>query len=332
MLVVDDFGIKYVGQENAQHLIDALKEFYEVEIYWKGKLYCGISLDWHYDAKYVNISMPNYLHKQLIRYKPDPPRQPQYSPYEPKPIHYGKRSDNILVEPDSPLLGQADKKYIQQVVGSFLYYARAVDLTILLSLSAIAAEQANPTERTIQRVQHLLQYMHTNTNEIIQFRASDMVLNIHLDASCLTASRGRIRAGECFFLGSVPRNGEYMKLNGNIAITCTILKLVSASAAEAELGALFINTQEARIIQLMLHELGHPQPPTPIHIGNTTAVGIVKSTIKRQRSRSMEMRYFWLLDQQAQKYFKFSYQPGQYNMGDYPTKHHTAAMHHHVRP
>ena len=114
-LVVDDFGIKYIGQENAQHMIDALKEFYEVEIDRKGKLYCGISLDWNYNAKYVNISMPNYVHKQLIRYKPDPPRRPQYSPYEPKSIHYGKRSDDILVEPDSPLLGQADRKYTQLV-------------------------------------------------------------------------------------------------------------------------------------------------------------------------------------------------------------------------
>ena len=109
-----------------------------------------------YYAKYVNILLPNYVHKQLTRYKPDPPRRPQYSPYEPKPIHYEKRSYDILVEPDSPLLGQADKKYIQQVVVSFLYYARAVDLTILLSLSVIAAEQANPTELTMQRVQHLL--------------------------------------------------------------------------------------------------------------------------------------------------------------------------------
>ena len=73
-LVVYDFGIKYIGQDNSQHLIDALKDFYEVEIYWKGKLYCGITLDWHYDAKYVKILMPNYVHKQLIRYKPNPPR------------------------------------------------------------------------------------------------------------------------------------------------------------------------------------------------------------------------------------------------------------------
>ncbi len=205
-------------------------------------------------------------------------------------------------------------------------------MTILMSLSAIAAEQANPTESTMKQVKHLLDYMHTNPNAIIRFQASDMILNIHSDASYLTATKGRSRAGGYFFLGSLPKEGNPIKLNGNIAITCAILKLVAASAAEAELGALFLNTQEAKVIRIILHELGHPQPPTLIHIDNTTAVGIVNSTIKRQRSRSMEMRYFWLLDQQFQKYFKFFYQPGQENLADYPSKHHSAAIHQHVRP
>jgi len=159
-----------------------------------------------------------------------------------------------------------------------------------------------------------------------------MVLNIHSDTSYLTASKGRSRAGGYSFLGSLPREGTPIKLNGNIAITCAILKLVAASAAEAELGALFLNVQEAKVIRLILQELGHPQPPSPIHINNTTAVGIVNNTIKRQRSRSMEMCYFYLLDQQTQKYFKFYYQPGQENMADYPSKHHTAPIHQHVRP
>ena len=133
-------------------------------------------------------------------------------------------------------------------------------------------------------------------------------------------------------MGTVPVNGKPIKLNGNIAITCAILKLVAASAAEAELGALFLNTQEARILRLTLAEMGHPQPPTPVHIDNSTCVGIVNNTIKRQRSRAMEMRYFWLLDQQVQKYFKFQYHPGQENLGDYPSKAHTGAVHQHVRP
>jgi hypothetical protein len=108
-----------------------------------------------------------------------------------------------------------------------------------------------------------------------------MILNDHSDASYLSAGKGRSRAGGYFFLGSMSEDRKSMKLNGNIHITCAILKLVAASAAEAELGSLFLNTREAKIIRLILHELGHPQPPTPIHVDNTTAVGIVNSTIKR---------------------------------------------------
>ena len=46
----------------------------------------------------------------------------------------------------------------------------------------------------------------------------------------------------------------------------------------------------------------------------------------------MEMRYFWLLDGETQQYFKFYYQPGLENLGDYPSKHHIADIHQHVRP
>ena len=71
-----------------------------------------------------------------------------------------------------------------------------------------------------------------------------------------------------------------------------MLKLVAASAAEAELSTLFLNAKEAKVLQLILHELGHTQPSTLIHIDNTTAVGIVNNTVRRQRSRSMEIQYF----------------------------------------
>ncbi len=84
-----------------------------------------------------------------------------------------------------------------------------------------------------------------------------------------------------------------------------------AFATEVDLGALFLNPQEAKVIRLVLEELGHPQPPIPIHIDNTTTVGIVNSTIKQQCSQAMEMRYFWLLDGEAQRLFRFYYKPGQ---------------------
>jgi hypothetical protein len=116
-------------------------------------------------------------------------------------------------------------------------------------------------------------------------------------------------AGDSFFLGSLPIDGDPTKLNGKIHITCTILKRIAASAAEAEFGALFLNAQEAKVLGLTLNKLENLQPPTTIHINNTTTVGIFNNTLKQQHSHAMEMQYFWLLDGKTQKYFKF-YQPG----------------------
>ena len=58
-LVVDNFGIKYVGEENAKRLLGVLKEFYEMEEDWNGGLYCGITLEWHYKEQYLDIPI-NY--------------------------------------------------------------------------------------------------------------------------------------------------------------------------------------------------------------------------------------------------------------------------------
>ncbi len=109
-----------------------------------------------------------------------------------------------------------------------------------------------------------------------------MILNVHSNASYLSAPNACSCAGGYFFLGSTPCDGSPIQINGTVHITCTILKLMVASAIEAELGALFLNAQEVKVIWLVLEELGHPQPPTPIHIDNTTTVGIINNTIKQQ--------------------------------------------------
>jgi hypothetical protein len=142
--------------------------------------------------------------------------------------------------------------------------------------------------------------MATYPNAKIQYRASNMVLNVQSDALYLSAPNARSHAGGYFFLGSNPCDGSPIQINGAVHVTCTHLKLVAVSAAEAELGAIFLNAQEAKVIRLVLEELGHPQPPTSIHSDSTTTVGIVNNTIKQQHSRAIEMRYFWLLDGEAQ--------------------------------
>jgi hypothetical protein len=83
-------------------------------------------------------------------------------------------------------------------------------------------------------------------------------------------------------MGWSPKDGDPIKLNGAFFTLCSIQRFVVASAAETELGALFLNCKEGMIFRLTLEEVGHPQPKTPIHCDNATAVGIANNTVNRQ--------------------------------------------------
>jgi hypothetical protein len=68
-LVVDDFGVKYVGKEHPDHLIACIKEKYKLTEDWTGDLYCGIKLEWDYIDRTLFIAMPGYIKRQLLKYK-----------------------------------------------------------------------------------------------------------------------------------------------------------------------------------------------------------------------------------------------------------------------
>ena len=332
-LVVDDFGVKYTREEDALHLLSILKhEFTDVSTDWDGKLYCGISLDWNYEERWVDISMPGYIKKMLEKYKHESPPKPQHSPYVIAPKKYGKDAHDPIPQDDSPPATAAEVKRIQGVIGSILYYARSVDPTFLVGLNSLAMQQSAATGKTISRLNDLLDYAATHPDAKIRYRASDMILQIHSDASYLSEPRARSRAAGHYFLGWLPQDDRPIRLNGGIYTLCTVLKFVASSAAEAELGALFLNVKEGRVLRLTLEEMGHPQPPTPIHCDNSTAVGIANETVKKHRSRPMEMRYFYSCDQVKRKNFAVHYHPGLECLGDYPSKHHITSHHVNVRP
>jgi hypothetical protein len=188
-LVVDDFGIKYTGKEHVNNLLNALKETYEISEDWADQLYCGITLKWNYTHGHVDTSMPNYVNKQLQQYNYTKLLIHQHTPLQPAHITYGSKSQEPTPLDKTKPLNKEDTKFVQQVTCSFLYYGRAVDPMILHALSTIASQQSAPTEKTKSLVHTLLDYMATHPNSIIRFYASDMILNVHSDASYLTAPK-----------------------------------------------------------------------------------------------------------------------------------------------
>jgi hypothetical protein len=110
-LAVDNFGIKYIGEDNLQHQYNALrKESYNIVEDQVGNLNCGINLFWHYEKGYIDLSMPKYVMKQLTRYSHSAPVKPQHCPFSPNPITYGKDNQATAPTDNSPLLNDAGKK------------------------------------------------------------------------------------------------------------------------------------------------------------------------------------------------------------------------------
>ena len=72
----------------------------------------------------------------------------------------------------SPPLNKEETKYVQAVAGTLLYYARAVDSTILPALSSLATEQAKPTQKMVEQVKQLFDYCATQEEAIITYSAS----------------------------------------------------------------------------------------------------------------------------------------------------------------
>jgi hypothetical protein len=329
-LVVDDFGVKYVGKEHVDHLVKMLELYYPISIDWKGGLYCGIKLDWDYTACTVDLSMPGYVAKALHHFQHPTPNQPYHSPAKWTAPQYGAKVQLTAPADLTEPMSNQQTTTLRQVVGKFLFYARAVDPTMLEPLNELATAQSKGTQETAKAMTPFLNYCATHPDATIRYQACDMILHIHSDASYLSAPEARSRAGGHHFLGNAPNKPPIN--NGPILNLVQVLRTVMPSAAEAEVGALFVNTKEAVPLQTALEEMDHPQPATPMQTDNTTAFGIVHNTVKQQRSKAMDMRFYWVRDRVKQGQFHVYWAPGTGNLADYFTKKHSPTHHQRMRP
>jgi hypothetical protein len=110
-------------------------------------------------------------------------------------------------------------------------------MTVMMALSTIASKQAHSTKNTIQKTQQLLNYLATHFDTTVQFHVSDMILNIHSDVFYLSEANVHSTAGWHFFMGWKPNPAQPVNLNRVLVTLCAILQFVTASTAEAELGA-----------------------------------------------------------------------------------------------
>ena len=115
----------------------------------------------------VHLSMISYVRYALKRFHHTYPQKPQDQTYPHVKPMYGSKAQYATNKNDPPMLSPANKKFIQDVTGTFLYYAGAIDSIILPALGYIATKKEAPTENTTQKVKKILDYAATHLDAII---------------------------------------------------------------------------------------------------------------------------------------------------------------------
>ena len=302
-LAVDDFGIRYANKQDVEDLIAIINKEFKCSQDWTGNRYIGLTLKWNYEQHYVDLSMPGYIARALQRFMHPTPPRPEHAPHNWTAPTYGARQQFATMD-TSPAVDSRDTKRIQEVLGTLLYYARAVDCTMIPAIGSIATQQANATKATMKAITRLLNYCATHPDAVVRYYAIDMVLYIESDASYLSKTKARSRAAGYHYLSNHPPHPDQPPaptdpsppMNGAIIVPCKVMREVLSSASEAELAALFYNDKEGAPLRITLDELGHPQPPTPMVIDNSTASGIANKSVKQKRSKAMDMCFYWIRD------------------------------------
>ena len=324
-LVVDDFLVKFKDQSAAEHLLSALRELYTITTdFATTQKYVGITLFHNLDENTIDMSMPGYVQKALQRFKRNYKARAD-SPIIYVPPRYGKYQQEIHPDAPSIPLTPAEKLELQEIVGVFLFYARAVDPTMITAINKIGSRQAKPTSLIKKEIERFLQYASSYPDATLRIRASNMKLVCHSDGSYNSESEARSRAGSLLFLGDCA-DGDAP--NAPIAYISVIIATVVASATEAEYAALFITGQAATCVVNTLTELGYPQQPIEIFCDNKCAVGIAHNTLNLKRAKTIDMRYHWIRDQVKQQKFRVTWKRGKLNLADFFTKAHP--VHHHL--
>ena len=172
---------------------------------------------------------------------------------------------------------------------------------MLVALSSIASTQSQVTNNTYDETLWLLNYAATHPDATIRYSSSDMILHVHSDASYLSDPKACSRVGGHYFLISRSSNPSKPPPsppppNGPLFTFSKIMHNVMGSASEAKIGATYLNGQESVPICTTIAKMGHPHPPTPIQIDNSTAKGLANRNIKRKRYKAIDMCFYWVQD------------------------------------
>ena len=169
ILWVDDFVVKYTNRKDVHHLQQALGELYWFESDWLGKMYVKIQLKWNYKQGSATLSLSGYIALVLARFWKKHKFRIQDFPHPYNAPKYGRTTQFAPDIPETSEISTDNNKFLEQVLGTLLYFAMTIDYTMLVTINVIAVNKKYGIQLKMDAVVQLLDYAATHPYAEVTF-------------------------------------------------------------------------------------------------------------------------------------------------------------------
>ena len=248
--------------------------------------------------------MPNYVVRSLRWFHRNQPAKLVHSPDKIEPPAHRAKVQHATQELSGATLSAHTILFVQQIVGVFLYYSRAFDNTMLVTVNDLSHQQSSATTSTLETMEYFLDHASTHCIAKLIYHRNNMILQVHSNGSLFFCIHKPHSSRRCFFLSRKDDKPQNLLRNRIIHVICTILKKYHGISCRNRNYIYFRKFKRSHVSEKHSHFLGHPQPSTPIQVDNTTAVRFSIQELTQQRSIVIDMHFYWLKDWVAQGQFK----------------------------
>jgi hypothetical protein len=298
---VDDIMVTGQAQAAVDKVIDMITGvFNDVKVH-KGKVhsYLGMTFDFSHEGE-CRMSMVGYV-RDLVKCV-------GIAGQAASPA----TSDLFVVRPDAQPLDAARKKQLHTGVAKLLFAAKRVLIDTLVAVSFLTTRVTAPDEDDWNKFVRVMKYVNAHGEDaqvVLRFK-KDMQVEAFIDASHGTHVDGKSHTGAGITMGG-----------GLFSVSSTKQKLTTKSSTESELVGVSDRASDVIETRLFVEHQGFKQGPAIIWQDNMSTLKLIENGRgSADRTRHINIRYFFVKDRVDAGELVFKYLPTQCMLADLFTK------------
>ena len=220
-------------------------------------------------------------------------------------------AENLFEEDSTPPLNETRREEFHSFVAKLLYLAKRVRPDLLVSVSYLATRVQCATEKDSQKLERVFKYLNATRDLGLRLEVGDKISVLgYIDASYGVHRDGKSHTGAAITLGG-----------GVVYAKSAKQKIVTKSSTEAEIVGLSDSSSQVIWSRDFLIGQGYQLDAAVIYQDNMSTIALVKKgQSTSERSRHINIRYFFVKDRVDQGDIKVEYKPTGDMLADVLTK------------